>query len=233
MSVNLIPLEGTYFDRAALMERLTAGIRRGKRRIIFLVGSAVTAPQNGGAGVPLVDGIVALIKTEFDDAAQIAEFEKVIGNSKNRYQAAFTFLLGRRGQQAANEIIKKAVWKARRPVITSDSNGNFEPTAETSDEACEILDNDYEGWVLAPSVDAIGKLISAYPERFGRAILTTNFDPLIEVAIGQSGGQYFRTVLHRDGNLGQTQGPGCHVIHLHGYWHGADTLHTPRQLKVA
>ena len=39
-----------------------------------------------------------------------------------------------------------------------------------------------------------------------------------------------RTMLHADGNLSQTEGTGCHVIHLHGYWYGSDTLHTARQL---
>src|SRR5207253_4932818 len=64
-----------------------------------------------------------------------------------------------------------------------------------------------------------------------RSILTTNFDPLIEVAIQRAGGHYFRTMLHSDGNISQTEGNGCHVIHLHGYWHGCDTLHTTRQLS--
>jgi hypothetical protein len=80
-------------------------------------------------------------------------------------------------------------------------------------------------------VKSIGGLIARYPDQFGRTILTTNFDPLLGVAIAQSKGHYFRTVLHRDGNLAQTEGSGCHIIHLHGYWFGADTLHTPRQLN--
>ena len=78
--------------------------------------------------------------------------------------------------------------------------------------------------------EALGKLIASYPEHFGRSILTTNFDPLLEVSIRRAGGSYFRTMLHSDGNLAQTEGIGCHVVHLHGYWYGSDTLHTPRQL---
>ncbi|MCY3736837.1 MAG: NB-ARC domain-containing protein [Gemmatimonadaceae bacterium] len=44
------------------------------------------------------------------------------------------------------------------------------------------------------------------------------------------GGRFYRTVLHDDGKLGQTFAEGTHVVHLHGYWHGSDTLHTPQQL---
>ena len=61
-------------------------------------------------------------------------------------------------------------------------------------------------------------------------MLTTNFDPLIEVSISKHGGQFYRTVLHDDGKLGQTVAEGTHIVHLHGYWYGYDTLHTPQQL---
>lgn len=74
-------------------------------------------------------------------------------------------------------------------------------------------------------------MVVRYPELFGRSLLTTNFDPLIEVSVRRSGGFYFRTTLHRDGNLSQTEGIGCHIVHLHGYWYGSDTLHTARQLS--
>jgi hypothetical protein len=119
----------------------------------------------------------------------------------------------------------------RKPIISAEIPKAYSPSADTLDDSCRALDSDYEGWILTPAVEALGHLIAWYPDRFGRAALTTNFDPLLEVAIMKSGGHHFRTVLHRDGNLGQTEGTGCHVIHLHGYWYGADTLHTPRQLN--
>ena len=37
-------------------------------------------------------------------------------------------------------------------------------------------------------------------------------------------------MLQEDGNLGQTYAEGIHLVHLHGYWYGSDTLHTPQQL---
>ncbi len=77
----------------------------------------------------------------------------------------------------------------------------------------------------------LGQLIATYPETVGKVVLTTNFDPLIEVSIARHGGAFYRTVLPMDGNLGQTVGTGTHVVHLHGYWHGYDTLHTTHQLR--
>ena len=208
-----------YYDAAALLERLTAGVVRANQRAVFLVGSALAAPADASTpGVPGVNGVIDIIRNEFDGTDQASEFDKFLTEHghENPYQMAFTFLLGRRGQQAANEIIKRAVWRARKPLIGSETAEPFLPTAATSDEACQSLDTDYEGWVLTHGLTALGGLLSGYPDRFGRCILTTNFDPLLEVAIGKTSGLYFRTVLHRDGNLGQTQGPGCHVIHLHG-----------------
>lgn len=216
------------YDKSALIDRLTTGVQRQRRPVVFLVGSPLTAPQADSlGGVPGVDGVVQLIREEFPDHAQQLDFDGALKEASNRYQAAFTYLLGRRGQQAANEVIKRAVWRARKPL---DGTKSYLPSASTSDDACRALDTDHDGWVLPPAAEALGRIVTFYPDYFGRAVLTTNFDPLIEVAIGKLGGSYFRTVLHGDGNLGQTEGSGCHIIHLHGYWYGADTLHTPRQL---
>jgi hypothetical protein len=200
-------------------------VQRAAKPVVFLVGSPITAPVgNDDPGVPGVEGVIALIRQEFSDPEQLVELEKALKGAANRYQAAFAFLLGRRGQQAANQIIKRAVWKARKPVSESDLAASYSPSASTTDESCKLLDSDYDGWLLTAAAESLGRLVALYPDRFGKEVLTTNFDPLIEVAIGKSGGHFFRTVLHRDGNLGQTAGTGCHVIHLHGYWYGADTL---------
>ena len=123
-------------------------------------------------------------------------------------------------------IVRTAVRGARNSGSVYVS-ADLDPSAE---DACRLMDSDVVGWFLSPATENLGRLVAGYPERFGRSLLTTNFDPLIEVAVRRAGGQYFRTTLHLDGNLSQTEGTGCHVIHLHGYWYGSDTLHTVRQL---
>src|ERR1700676_2665051 len=134
-----------YYDSVALLERLTAGIKRANQRAVFLVGSALTSPADHSMpGVPGVDGVIEIIRKEFDGTDKIVDFDKSLAGQENRYQTAFTFLLGRRGQQAANEVIKRAVWKARKPLIASDTTAPFLPTAATTDEACQSLDSDYE-----------------------------------------------------------------------------------------
>lgn len=218
------------YDAAALEDRLTTGTKRSGRPVVFLLGSAITAPSSiFPAGVPNAEGVIAIIGEEFQQGG-LQEFSAALDGSSNRYQAAFSYLIGRRGQQAANDVIKAAVWMARRKAKGLDSGQFYSVSSNTDDATCRSFETEYAFWSLGPAVSAIGKLAAQYPSHFGQTILTTNFDPLIGVAIGVAGGNWFRTVLHRDGNLGQTSGAGSHIIHLHGYWYGADTLHTPRQL---
>jgi hypothetical protein len=122
------------YDKAALIERLTTGVQRQSRPVVFLVGSPVSAPKSGTAGgVPGVEGVVQLIREEFPEPAQQLDFDNALKAATNRYQTAFTHLLGRRGQQAANEVIKRAVWRARKPV---SENKFYLPSATTSDDVC-------------------------------------------------------------------------------------------------
>ena len=221
--------ETHYFhDEEALLERLAKGLKRRSQQVVFLVGSPLSAPYRPGTpGVPGVDGVIDLIRAEFsDDTNQVALLDQALQRAvgPTAYQEAFLFLQGRRGQQTANEIIREAVLKAwtRQP---PDMKNLASP-----DDLCRTLEMDIHGWALPNGLEALGKLIAQYPDQFGRSLLTTNFDPLTEVSIKRAGGSYFRTTLHADGNLSQTEGNGCHVIHLHGYWYGSDTLHTPRQL---
>ena len=97
-------------------------------------------------------------------------------------------------------------------------------------KTCRELERYVDVWDLPTPVDLLGLLMAHSPQTFGTAILTTNFDPLIEVSLEKHRAPYYRTVLHNDGNLGQTVAEGTHVVHLHGYWHDYDTLHTPQQL---
>ena len=219
-----------------LVDRLGNVSASREKDVVFLVGSAVSLPDHeGGHGVSGVSDIVELIRQEFsasDAVHEIHEFDEAIStNSENQYQEAFEFLHAKRGQDAANAIVRAAVWRA----IDLDNWPSSLPlTNATSHEIdpniCRALENEVHAWKLPRAVDMLGGLLVKFPDTFGKVILTTNFDPLIEVSIRKNGGSRYRTVLPADGNLEQTVSEGIHVIHLHGFWSGYDTLHTPRQL---
>jgi tetratricopeptide (TPR) repeat protein len=220
-----------FHDESALLDRLSTGLRRRQQEVIFLVGAPLSSPMSPGLpGVPGVDGMIDLIRGEFGiDPAERMALERELSRSGQRiYQAAFSFLQGRRGQQTANEIVCRAVLAARK-------TGTKSPPIDFNDQVaaegtCRTLEADLSGWHLNAGTEALGKLVAQFPNQFGKTLLTTNFDPLLEIAIQRVGGQFYKTVLHSDGNLGQTEAPGCHVVHLHGFWLGTDTLHTSRQL---
>jgi tetratricopeptide (TPR) repeat protein len=218
-----------FFEQADLIYRLTTGLEKRNQEVIFLVGAALSAPVKDGApGIPSADSTIDLVRQEFaEDSTQLAALNLCVDSAgEKRYQAAFRFLQGRLGQGAANEIVRRAVLQARQ------ANGSVPEInfRNVSEEELRILDFDSR-WELNPGTDALGKLVSHCAKRFGTAVLTTNFDPLIEVAINKAHGKFFKTALHSDGNLSQTVGQGCHVVHLHGYWYGSDTLHTVGQLQ--
>lgn len=228
---NFVTLSDAFdlYNQRDLKDRLTNGLQATGRPVVFLVGSALTAPTGPTEpGVLDVTGIIDLIEKEFAPE-QRREFIESLDAAENKYQEAFKILLRRRGQQVANNIIRKAVSSARSHF--SEPYSDYKISSLTSDEACRAFDADSSGWVLRPGVEALGKLATYHRDRFGKTILTTNFDPLIEVSVKNAGGVCFRTFLHQDGNFGQTEGDGSHIVHLHGYWYGSDTLHTPRQLN--
>jgi tetratricopeptide (TPR) repeat protein len=220
-----------FFDESALLERLSHGLSKSGKEVVFLVGSGLTIPTNSGLpGVPNTEGIIDIIRSEFrQDPKQLAALEGELAHAGgSRYQSAFQFLQGRRGQNTANQVVRRAVITARIhgtafTEIDSDELSEIE-------ERCLLMEQDAPGWFLNPGNEALGKLIAKYPNRFGKVLLTTNFDPLIEVSIQRAGGQYSKTSLHVDGSITQTESTGCNIVHLHGYWRGSDTLHTARQL---
>ena len=179
-------MKNDYYTSTALVDRLHNASQRRNRPVMFLVGSPLSLPdQDGGHGVPGVSGMIDLIREEFKGSSAEAEFAQLLdGEPANRYQEAFTFLHGRQGQDDVNRIVRTAVWRAL------DAN-NLPPhlskkAPQDADAAiCQALEDTVEAWVLPRAVDMLGNLLATYSETFGRAVLTTNFDPLIEVSVSK------------------------------------------------
>ena len=177
--------------------------------------------------------MIELIRNDFAGSDAADEFETALASGTfSKYQNAFRFLHARKGQDAANHIVRAAVWTA---LDFENWPSELPPTITARDAdtaACRTLEGNTSAWHLPTAVDALGRLLVDCTDAFGHTVLTTNFDPLIAVSISRHGGRYYRTVLQGDGALGQTAAEGTHIVHLHGYWHGADTLHTKQQLTL-
>ena len=218
-----------FYDQATLLYRLSESLRTRPQEVVFLLGSPLSAPgDSGGPGVPNVAGVIKLIQEEFaNEPEQLQHLSIAIAGAGSRaYQAAFKFLIGRRGQDIANLVVQRAVLKSRVAQLPAFQSSSV----HLSDEECLALESDQMGWELGSGLQSLGDLVKLSPDIFGGVLLTTNFDPLIQQAINRAGGRSWRTALHSDGDLTQTIAEGCHIVHLHGYWWGSDTLHTVRQL---
>lgn len=199
---------GMFLESDDLVERLANAAKGTGRPVTFLLGSALTTPRGDRPGVPSVSEMLKLV-------------ERRLGRTLPdgcSYQHAFETLIRAQGVDAANQLIRAAVLRARTT------------SGDTSD--VEAIDADLRGWVVPPGLHSIASLAAHFPRGFGKTILTTNFDPLIEVALSLVRVPWYSTALHADGSLLYLRGVGTHVIHLHGYWWGSDTLHTSSQLTL-
>jgi phosphoserine phosphatase len=199
-------------------EALRARVANSSRPIAFLFGASLTMPESpGGRGVPDVQGIITRLKEKlsaYKDAVTELQSASLKGNG-DAYRVGFELVQRYRGPDAANAVIRDAVLSARMDGGVGAAADGAHPD---------------EVWYLRPSVAALGKVLAQKGPRFAPLVLTTNFDPLIEVAIRRGGGMCHRSVLDNDGSLAGASGEGCHVVYLHGYWSHGDTLHTAVQI---
>jgi hypothetical protein len=224
MADPVASLMGTLevFREDDLLSRLVAGHGQGES-FVFLVGSPLAAPARPGEpGVPGVPAMIHRVRTLLGNEVSVPT-----PGASNPYQDAFSLLIARRGLPAANRLVREAVLEA---CLTPDRELR-ERAASADVEACRELERDVGGWALAPGAEALGRILTAFPETFGGTLLTTNFDPLLSVGIRRANGREWTTALHGEGNLEQAAAEGCHVVHAHGRWDRTDTLHTPTQLQ--
>lgn len=206
-----------HFELLTQEELITATIAT-KRPVAFLVGAPLS--QQDGVGVPGVTDILEFVRAEIRDRRidfRLPNFEAELKGKTggDAYQAAMKWLGRNAGQDAINDVIRSAVLQARKDTAPELSSDDGEPV----------------DWNIPHGTASLGEIAARESERFRGPILTTNFDPLISLAIRCNGGRTGRRVLTSDGTLaGPAEDEICTVIHLHGFWRDSDTLHTQAQL---
>lgn len=215
----MLPMNIDLHDRAALIDAITVGA---DRPVAFLVGSPLS--WDAGGGVPGVDAMLDiardLVRAKLPNRVSDFEVAIKVAAGADAYQAAMKWIHGSLLQKGVNEVIRTAVMKTRLPGTRTDFQGDGEPA----------------DWYLPKGAKTLAELLVRGGERLPGPVLTTNFDPLLSLSIRAMGGHRRLRVIDTDGNLPYDveADPGeIDVIHLHGYWQGANTLHTPAQLTSA
>jgi len=206
-------------DLEALKLKLS---RTDGKPVSFLVGAPFS--WDGGHGVPNVEGFIDIIRdrviqsgAQFLDALDTA-LEKASG--PERYQTAMAFVYDQLDADAAADVVRTAVLRARKA------------TAPDVDPQIDF-DGLSDDWHITGAQRGLAHLMKLSPERFPGPTFTTNFDPLISLALSERGFRPRPTGIPLDGSINapvQTVQDEINVFHLHGYWRDSPTLHRPQQL---
>ncbi|MBV6498941.1 MAG: hypothetical protein CJBNEKGG_01171 [Prosthecobacter sp.] len=189
--------------------------------VAFLVGAPLSG--DAGGGVPGVTPMLALVREEVINRAapEVSRYDAAVAGKSggDAYQAAMEWLQGNVGQPAVNRVIEAAVLKAR--------NAGAAPNFVKNGKDCD--------WYIPPGTQQLAQLVCrdlCQPKpHFPGPILTTNFDPLLSLAIESCKARAHWRVVQSDGKLADVgENEAVEVIHLHGFWRGSDTLHTSAQL---
>ncbi|WP_213452236.1 SIR2 family protein [Rhizomonospora bruguierae] len=227
----------------ALVERLVRAVGRGEQ-VTLLVGSGVSAlavprlarmlehAERYAAGVgddgDLSDALAQARAEQGPDARVLdvyVAYRKVFAD----WVSPFEF----------DVVAQQAVLDAYRPPDLFDSPLAAHGIWQRVDlRLGEHVENSTEWWDLPPGVEALGRLLATRPNEFGNRLLTTNFDPLVEVAVRGAEGRAVSIPVDPHGSAPVPAGTegSIRVYHLHGFWRpslrmgGPGLLHDPGAL---
>ncbi|WP_328546680.1 SIR2 family protein [Streptomyces platensis] len=211
-------------NQETLLERVESSIRTGERQIVFLAGSGLTSTV-----IPGVDWLVTEMRGAFSRKAA-ESFDREVGRvatGTEKYQVAAAQVILNYGQSSLNEIVRRETLRAVRTEVRSEGTW----PAQTDEDFCEQIEGEPKKWEIPKGVASLGNIVWQIPEPRRGSILTTNFDPLIEVSLNRGACRASSHYLDSDGSISTYETGGHpHVIHLHGYWRKSDTLSNTLQL---
>lgn len=213
-------------EEKALASRLKSLVTEEDRPVAFITGS--------GISLGAIDGVASIIdkmRASLGDPDEIAEFDRQVTGPGfgEKYQQAALFLEQYRGQDRLNYIIRLAVLTAC-PGMTQEQRVAL---ARRNDEkALKDVERDASLWKLTPAVEALGGILHLLPEERRGPVITTNFDPLLEIAVRKAGARANPQYIDLDGEVSRGEDPDAvDIVHVHGFWRSGDTLHTVSQLQ--
>ncbi|MEU2280708.1 SIR2 family protein [Streptomyces sp. NPDC013178] len=212
-------------EEKELVYRLRSLLSETDKPVAFIVGS--------GVSIGAVDGVGAIVRDmrrRIGDPGETALFDaKVTGPTDGeRYQQGAEFAQNNRDQDWLNLVIRHAVLGAC-PDLTPEER---EQLARASESELQQIERDASRWRLTPATEALGRLLHLLPKERRGPVITTNFDPLLEIAVRRAGALALPQEIDLDGKLSRSEDEEIvDIAHVHGYWRKGDTLHTVFQLQ--
>jgi SIR2-like domain len=193
-----------------------------RQPVSFLVGAPFSL--DGDRGVPNVEGFIDVVRERVGRAGP--EFSKQLdaaigaATGPQRYQQAMSFVYDAIDAHAAADIVRDAVLKARKKGASKlDTRTDF--------------DGNPSDWEITRGQRGLARVMGLDVDRFPGPIFTTNFDPLIELALEELGFVAKTINIPLDSPISTSvkrRKSEIDVFHIHGYWRRSSTLHRPQQL---
>ncbi|WP_299406122.1 SIR2 family protein [uncultured Roseobacter sp.] len=190
----------------------------------FLVGAPFS--WNAGLGVPPVNGFIELIRERvaIEGPKFSEELEARLSgeDAAEQYQAAMSFVFSVLDADVVTEIVQNAVLSARKAGAP-----NLDPRSGSDGDPAE--------WSITQGQRGLAHLIKLDSNRFSGPVFTTNFDPMMGLALKSQGIRYQPYTIPQEGSLNapiSVAQDDVNIFHLHGYWRDSPTLHSPQQLEA-
>ncbi|GAA0726322.1 SIR2 family protein [Dactylosporangium roseum] len=211
--------------RMTLLDEIAEAIGRGEQ-ITLILGAGMTMPA-----VPGLAGIVALAERYAAGLGDDGELTQALRQAREEldaraapievylaYRRVFT---ARRSPGEFDVIAQQAVLAGyRAPDLASSPLATHGIWQRVDLRLGERVENSLDWWELPAGVRAVGRLLAWRPDEFGNSVLTTNFDPMLEVAVRLTGRQALSVPVDAAGRPDrrpESEG-AVQVFHLHGFW---------------
>ncbi|MET7396044.1 SIR2 family protein [Dactylosporangium sp. NPDC005572] len=209
-----------------LLDEIAGAIGRGAQ-ITLILGAGLTQPA-----VPGLTGIVELADRYAAGLGDDGELTQALHQAREElgpraapievylaYRRVFT---ARRSPGEFDVVAQQAVLAGyRAPDLATTPLATHGIWQRVDLRLGERVENSLDWWELPPGVRAVGRLLAWRPDEFGNGVvLTTNVDPLVEVAVRLTGRQAVSVPVDAAGRPDRRpEGDGTvQVIHLHGFW---------------
>lgn len=201
-----------YGDAFDLKIRLQVLAAEADRRLVTVFGSGISS-----AVLPDVKELTELFRDQIPPAA-LNRFDEVVGpilGTPLGYQNAAALLTRQVSEKAVMHAIRLAVLRASLDVSKED----VERTAANEAKCREYAQSG--SWDIPEGYRRFARFFASLDGSVRGPIITTNFDPLIEVALREAGigARAIPVPVDSVPTPGQlVEDPQQPVLHIHGYW---------------
>ncbi|WP_432840615.1 SIR2 family protein [Dactylosporangium sp. CA-092794] len=224
-----------------LIDEIVSGIRRGGT-VTLILGAGMTMPAVPGLEelIELAERYAAGLGDDGELTQALRQAREALGPYALPIEVYLTYrrvFTARRSPGEFDVVVQQGVLAAyRAPDLSSSPLATHGIWQRVDLRLGERLEHSLDWWEVPPGVQAVGRLLAGRPDEFRNGLLTTNLDPLIEVAVRRTGRQSVSVAVSPDGRPSRRPDSdgAVQVFHLHGFWrpigaeHREPLLHEPQ-----